>query len=59
MGESGQTFKGMMCWIERAKPCIAIIENICGAPWNEKVKLFEQIGYAATFKKVDSKKFYM
>jgi site-specific DNA-cytosine methylase len=58
-GESGQTFIGMLKWIEKAKPPIVIIENVYGAPWDKKVQLFEEVGYSATFSRLDTKDFYI
>ena len=58
-GESGATFYGMLRWIEKAKPPLVIIENVYGAPWNDKVKLFEERGYAATFIRLDTKDYYI
>jgi site-specific DNA-cytosine methylase len=36
-GESGQTFRGMMDWIKKNEPPIVILENVSGAPWEQKV----------------------
>jgi site-specific DNA-cytosine methylase len=58
-GESGQTFFGMMKWIEKAQPPIVIIENVSGAPWDKKVAEFEKRGYAATFQRLDTKHYYI
>jgi len=58
-GESGQTFDGMLKWIQKAQPPIVILENVYGAPWDEKVKYFEAQGYAATFLRLDTKKYYV
>ena len=58
-GESGATFYGMLRWIEKAKPPIVIIENVYGAPWNDKVALFEERGYSATFVRLDTKDYYI
>jgi len=55
LGESGQTFQGMLNWIEKARPTIVIIENVFGAPWDEKVSIFESLGYAATFIRIIQK----
>jgi site-specific DNA-cytosine methylase len=49
----------MMAWIRRAKPSIVIIENVSQAPWDIKVKLFEKEGYAAIFKRLDTKRYYI
>jgi hypothetical protein len=58
-GESGQTFWGMIDWIEKAQPPIVIIENVFGAPWPRKVEIFEERGYAATFLRLDTKDYYI
>jgi site-specific DNA-cytosine methylase len=58
-GESGQTFFGMIKWIEKAQPPIVIIENVYGAPWGLKVEIFEERGYSATFLRLDTKDFYI
>lgn len=58
-GESGQTFFGMMDWISKAQPLIVIIENVYGAPWDTKVRLFNERGYAASYLKLDTKDFYI
>ena len=49
----------MVRWIEKAKPPIVIIENVYGAPWNEKVAIFENLGYSATFVRLDTKDYYI
>jgi site-specific DNA-cytosine methylase len=49
----------MIRWIEKAKPPIVIIENVYGAPWNEKVAIFEKRGYATTFMRLDTKDYYI
>lgn len=58
-GESGQTFVGMLMWIIKAQPAIVIIENVCGAPWDTKVKMFEEAGYDSTYSRLDTKDFYI
>jgi hypothetical protein len=58
-GESGQTFWGMIDWIEKAQPPIVIIENVFGAPWPRKVEIFEERGYAASFLRLDTKDYYI
>ena len=42
-GESGQTFRGMLQWIKKFQPPLVIIENVSGAPWDTKVKIFEDL----------------
>jgi len=59
-GESGQTFRGMLDWIKKNEPPIVILENVSGAPWDKKVQIFEEeMGYHATFSRVDTKKYYI
>jgi site-specific DNA-cytosine methylase len=49
----------MMDWVDLAQPPIVIIENVSGAPWEIKVKMFEERGYAATFLRIDTKEYYI
>ncbi|KAG8902838.1 hypothetical protein FRB99_004034, partial [Tulasnella sp. 403] len=58
-GESGETFRGMKRWVERAKPPIVILENVCGAPWSRVVREFEEIDYSAAFSRFDTKNYYI
>ena len=43
-GESGQTFKGMMDWVDRTQPPVVILENVCGAPWDLIAQRWNQHG---------------
>lgn len=58
-GESGETFRGMMRWVARAKPTIIILENVCGAPWPKVQEYVEEAGYSATFARFDTKHYYV
>ena len=58
-GESGQTFKGMMDWVDRTQPPVVILENVCGAPWDLIVQRWNQHGYLSTHIRVDSKFHYI
>ena len=58
-GESGQTFRGMMTWVEKNQPPIVILENVCSAPWQKVKDYFRQHGYAAEFMRVDTKQYYI
>lgn len=49
----------MVNWIRRAKPQIVLLENVSGAPWDQKVRLLSEIGYAATFTRIDTKQYYI
>lgn len=49
----------MMDWISKAQPLIVIIENVYGAPWDTKVRLFDERGYAASYLKLDTKDYYI
>lgn len=58
-GESGQTFRGMLDWVKKAKPAVVILENVSGAPFDKMVSLMESCGYYSSFVRVDSKKYYI
>jgi site-specific DNA-cytosine methylase len=58
-GESGQTWRGMINWIRKAEPPIVIIENVRGAPWDKKIKIFEGLGYHAIWCAIDTKQYYI
>ncbi|KAG8977786.1 hypothetical protein FRB90_008682 [Tulasnella sp. 427] len=58
-GESGETFRGMMRWVQRAQPIIVILENVCGAPWPKVAKDVEKAGYSASFSRFDTKNYYI
>ena len=58
-GESGQTFKGMMDWVDRTQPPVVILENVCGAPWDLICQRWNQHGYLSTHIRVDSKFHYI
>ena len=58
-GESGQTFCGMMTWVQKKQPPVVILENVCGAPWEQISLAFQAKGYAAHFMRVDTKRFYI
>ncbi|KAJ3065360.1 hypothetical protein HDU98_011270 [Podochytrium sp. JEL0797] len=58
-GESGDTFRGMLGWVVNHRPPIVILENVCGAPWDKVVDLFEGVGYAASFTRADTKFYYI
>ena len=58
-GESGQTFRGMMVWVEKKQPPVVILENVCGAPWEEISQAFQEKGYAAHYMRVDTKRYYI
>lgn len=48
-GESGRTFRGMLQWVNKHKPPIVILENVCSAPWDKVVQYFGQIDYDAQY----------
>ncbi|KAJ3379866.1 hypothetical protein HDU84_006341 [Entophlyctis sp. JEL0112] len=58
-GESGETFRGMLAWVKTHRPPIVILENVCNAPWDKVVELFDGIGYDATFTRTDTKRYYI
>ncbi|KAJ6260535.1 DNA repair protein RAD5 [Drechslerella dactyloides] len=58
-GESGRTFWGMFSWVQKHRPKIVILENVCKAPWGQVVTEFEGIGYAAGHTRFDTKNYYI
>ncbi|KAI5788500.1 hypothetical protein EDC01DRAFT_169203 [Geopyxis carbonaria] len=58
-GESGDTFLGMMAWVERHKPKIVIQENVKNAAWAEMRTYYHNSGYAAEYTHFDSKNYYI
>ena len=56
-GQSGRTFHGMLQWVESAKPGMVLLENVCGAPWDEMCGALEEIGYNVEKTELDSKRF--
>ncbi|KAG5647866.1 hypothetical protein DXG03_007790 [Asterophora parasitica] len=58
-GESGRTFRGMMGWVDRHRPPLVILENVCSAPWDKVQGYFEKNGYSASYQRVDTKHYYI
>ena len=58
-GESGRTFRGMMSWVDKHRPPLVILENVCGAPWDKVTKYFEKNNYSASYFRVDTKQYYV
>eukprot|EP00929_Paragymnodinium_shiwhaense_P031017 TRINITY_DN17471_c0_g2_i1.p1 TRINITY_DN17471_c0_g2~~TRINITY_DN17471_c0_g2_i1.p1 ORF type:complete len:2091 (-),score=518.39 TRINITY_DN17471_c0_g2_i1:228-6500(-) len=58
-GESSQTFFGMYNWVKKARPPMVLLENVCGAPWDDMKEIFQGIGYNAEFLRLDTKKYYL
>ena len=59
-GESAQTFRGMMDWVQKTQCPIVILENVYGAPFDKFVQYFEDPkvgcgGYHCTFIKVSER----
>lgn len=59
LGESGQTFYGMFEWVQRARPPLVLLENVCGAPWKGMMRNFEAINYRAQSVRLDTKNYYL
>jgi site-specific DNA-cytosine methylase len=59
LGESGQTFYGMFKWVQRARPPLVLLENVCGAPWKGMIRNFETINYHAQATRLDTKNYYL
>ncbi|KAJ3115629.1 hypothetical protein HDU96_000322 [Phlyctochytrium bullatum] len=58
-GESGETFRGMLRWVEKNRPPLVVLENVCSAPWDKIVKRFDSIDYYARDLRLDTKHFYI
>jgi site-specific DNA-cytosine methylase len=58
-GESGDTFLGMMAWVNKHRPLIVIQENVCNAAWSEMRHYYIDRGYAAEYTRLDSKFYYI
>lgn len=58
-GESGRTFRGMMSWVNKHKPPLVLLENVCGAPWERVADYFANKGYSASYLRVDTKNYYI
>ncbi|WVQ80273.1 hypothetical protein IAT38_002378 [Cryptococcus sp. DSM 104549] len=58
-GESGRTFRGMIDWVKKHKPPVVILENVCSAPWDKVELKFHDIGYDASYTRLDTKEFYI
>ncbi|KAI5204620.1 hypothetical protein E4T38_04669 [Aureobasidium subglaciale] len=58
-GESGDTFNAVLKYAERYHPRILILENVHGAPWNDMLAAYENIGYVSAGVLVDTKNFYL
>lgn len=49
----------MYRWVDKHRPKIVILENVCTAPWGDMVKNFAEINYSAEFCRLDTKKYYI
>lgn len=58
-GESGQTFRGMLSWVNRHRPLIVVLENVQSAPWDRVAEYFQEVGYSARPVKLDTKDYYI
>ena len=58
-GESAQTFYGMMALVKRHRPPVVLQENVCGAPWERMKAEYAAAGYAARYRRIDTKEYYL
>lgn len=58
-GESGRTFRGMLSWVQKHRPKVVILENVCSAPWDRVVEKFGSIMYSAAHQRLDTKNYYI
>ena len=57
-GESGRTFRGMMSWVEKHRPPLVILENVCSAPWARICDFFKRKKYLEK-KKTKLKRYFL
>ncbi|KAK2750622.1 hypothetical protein FQN57_002693 [Myotisia sp. PD_48] len=59
MGESGHTFYSVLRYMQRCRPALVVLENVCGAPWEQIKSILHEISYTGYHVKVDSKNYYL
>jgi len=58
-GESGRTFQGMLNWVNKHRPPLVVLENICTCPWDKVCNYFREKGYSAQWCRLDTKNYYI
>ncbi len=58
-GESGRTFQGMLKWVNKHRPPLVVLENICTCPWEKVCNFFREKGYSAQWCRFDTKNYYI
>ncbi|KAF2455324.1 hypothetical protein BDY21DRAFT_380841 [Lineolata rhizophorae] len=59
LGQSGSTFFSILLYCKEWRPKVVILENVQGAPWQQIIACYRDIGYAAKMQKVDTKDYYL
>lgn len=59
LGESGSTFFALLKHAERYRPRMIVLENVRAAPWNALIDCWSEVGYAATWFALDTKRYYI
>ncbi|EFQ99013.1 DNA repair protein rad8 [Nannizzia gypsea CBS 118893] len=59
MGESGHTFYGVIRYMQRCRPALVVLENVCSAPWEQIKTILQEIDYNGYHMKIDSKNYYL
>ncbi|EFE36108.1 SNF2 family helicase, putative [Trichophyton benhamiae CBS 112371] len=59
MGESGHTFYGVIRYMQRCRPALVVLENVCSAPWEQIKTILQEIDYKGYHMKIDSKNYYL
>lgn len=59
MGESGHTFYAVLRYIQRCRPALVVLENVCSAPWGSIKQTMKDIDYHGYHVKVDTKNYYL
>ncbi|KAJ5805782.1 C-5 cytosine methyltransferase [Penicillium pulvis] len=58
-GESASTFNALLKYCDRYRPRLVICENVRGAPWEDFVDAWSNVGYSAAYEIVDTKQYYI
>nr|OQO22736.1 hypothetical protein B0A51_14630 [Rachicladosporium sp. CCFEE 5018] len=58
-GESSKTWFGVLAYVKATRPRIVVLENVSGAPFDQMMDFYRNMGYEVTGVLVDTKNFYI
>lgn len=58
-GESASTFNALLAYCDKYRPRLVVCENVRGAPWDDFVEAWSNVGYLAAYGIVDTKQYYI